>query len=103
MFLRKAEEKKLCSALPSGPICLLQSVLHRLQVVGLLDLGLALLPHGLTELLALFRGDEVGGDVTVLLTGQVDGLVLQGYLGRQGLEVALGEELSLELSLTLGG
>jgi hypothetical protein len=37
-----------------------------------------------------------------LLAGQIDGLLLQRDLWRQGLEVAFGEELGLEGLLALG-
>lgn len=77
-------------------------LLHRLEVVGLLDLGLPLLPHRLLELLPLRRRLDVVLDALVLLAEDVDGLVLQGHLGGEGLEVALGKQLGLEGLLALG-
>jgi len=40
-------------------------------------------------------------DVAALLAGEVNGLLLQGDLGRKGLEVALGKQLSLKGRLAL--
>lgn len=82
---------------------LLLLLLHRLQVVGLLDRGPPLLAHRLAQLLSLVRRGNVVEDAAVLVAGQVDGLLLQRHLWREGLEVALGEELGLEGLLALGG
>lgn len=76
--------------------------LHGLEVVGLLDLGLSLLAHGLPQLLALVRGLDVVLHAAARLARQIDRLVLQRHLWRQRLEVALGQELRLERLLPLG-
>lgn len=76
--------------------------LHGLEVVGLLDLALALLAHRLAQLLPLVRREDGVLDAVVLAAGQVDGLLLQRDLGGQGLDVSGREELGLELALALG-
>lgn len=76
--------------------------LHRLEVVVLLDLGLPLLPHRLPQLLALLRCGNGILHGTVGRARQVDRLLLQGNLGRQGLNVAGRQDPSLELALLLG-
>lgn len=76
---------------------------HGLEVIALLDAGLALAAHGAAQLLAGGdRGDRALGGAGGV-GGQVDGLALQGDLGREGLEVALGHELRLQGALALRG
>lgn len=77
-------------------------LLHGLEVVGLLDLGLAVLAHRLAQLVSLGRRLEVVLDVAALLSGQVDGLLRQRDLWREGLDVARGQDLCLEGLLFLG-
>lgn len=74
----------------------LSVVLHGLQVVGLLDLGLSFLAHRLLELLSLLRRRNIVLNATVFIAGQIDRLVLQWNLGCKSLQVTLGEQLSLE-------
>lgn len=74
-------------------------ILHGLEVVCLLDLGLPLLAHRRPQLLPLVHGLEG----LLRRAGQVDGLLLQRYLGRERLNVARGEDLRLEDALALGG
>lgn len=79
------------------------SCLHRLEVVGLLDLGLALLAHRLPELLALLGRVEVVLDIAALGSGQVDRLLLQGHLGRERVGVSRGQGQGFGGQLALGG
>jgi hypothetical protein len=90
-------------SLPSLPSNLSYSGLHGLEVVGLLDLGLALLAHRLPELLALLGGVDVVDDVAAFGSGQVDRLLRQGHLGRERVGVSRGEEEGLGGELALGG
>lgn len=55
--------------------------LHGLEVVGLLDLGLPLLPHGFPQRVSGLGRLDVVLHGAVLLARQVDRLVLEGHLG----------------------
>jgi hypothetical protein len=77
--------------------------LHRLEIVGLLDLGLPFLAHGLAQLLPLGRRLERVLDITVLLGRQVDRLLRQRYLGCEGRQIARLQYLLFQQALALGG
>ena len=77
--------------------------LHALEVVALLDLELALLAHGLAELLAGGDGRDSPRNRAFLVAGHVNALLLQRDLGRQRLQVALGHQACLDCALALSG
>lgn len=78
-------------------------ILHGLEVVVLLDLGLPLRPHGLFQLDSRLCRLDVVRDVAALAAGEVDGLLLDGDLGGEGLEVAFGQGLCFGGLLALVG
>ena len=63
-------------------------VLHALQVIGLLDLGLPLGPHSLAQLLPLVRRVDGVLHAASIFARQVQRLLLQWYLRCQRLQVA---------------
>lgn len=67
-------------------------LLHALQVIGLLDLGLALLLHGPAQRLARVVGGDGALERPRLVGGEVDALVLQRDLGRQGVQVSFRQK-----------
>ena len=74
---------------------------HALEVVGLLDLGLALAAHGAAELLAGVGGRDGALRGPVLVGRQVDALPLQRDLGRQRRQVARRQQPRLQRPLPL--
>ena len=78
-------------------------VLHRLQVIGFLDLSPSLLSHGLLQLLSLACSRDIVFHGTSFLALDIDRLVLQRDLGGEGLEVSFGEQFGFEILLALRG